>query len=84
MENLKTNFNTSFDFLNKELLCVSYYLSSTTHFADGSTEKITLPKSNVLKFVFKDKTTITIKPSGTEPKLKFIFLQFVMKKSFLC
>ena len=29
-----------------------------------------LPKSNVLKFTFDDKSTLIIRPSGTEPKLK--------------
>ena len=81
MENLKTNHN-SFDFLNKELLYVSDYLFSTTYFTNGITEKITLPKSNVLKFVFKDKTTITIRPSGTEPKLKIYVSSICNNKEF--
>lgn len=29
-----------------------------------------LPKSNVLKFAFDDGSTVTVRPSGTEPKLK--------------
>lgn len=29
-----------------------------------------LPKSNVLKYVLKDRKTVIIRPSGTEPKLK--------------
>lgn len=31
----------------------------------------TLPQSNVLKFIFKDSSWIAIRPSGTEPKIKF-------------
>lgn len=34
------------------------------------TEKIELPKSNVIKFVFIDGSWICLRPSGTEPKLK--------------
>lgn len=36
-------------------------------------EKILLPKSNVLKYTFEDGTWICIRPSGTEPKVKFYF-----------
>ncbi len=32
---------------------------------------IDLPKANVLQFFLQDKTTISIRPSGTEPKIKF-------------
>ncbi len=32
---------------------------------------IDLPKSNVIQFLLKDGTLITIRPSGTEPKIKF-------------
>ena len=37
-------------------------------------EPTNLPKSDVVKFFLKDNSTITIRPSGTEPKLKiYIF-----------
>lgn len=32
---------------------------------------IDLPKANVLKFIFADGTWIAVRPSGTEPKIKF-------------
>lgn len=32
-----------------------------------------LPKSNVLQFILNDGTMITVRPSGTEPKIKFYF-----------
>ncbi|MDY6801423.1 MAG: phospho-sugar mutase [Bacteroidota bacterium] len=35
--------------------------------------EITLPKSNVLQFILKDGSKISIRPSGTEPKIKFYF-----------
>lgn len=34
-------------------------------------EEITLPKSNVVKLFFENGNTITVRPSGTEPKVKF-------------
>ena len=39
----------------------------------GREEKITLPKSNVLQFLLEDGSKISIRPSGTEPKIKFYF-----------
>jgi phosphoglucomutase len=32
-----------------------------------------LPKSNVLQFVLEDDSLITVRPSGTEPKIKYYF-----------
>jgi phosphoglucomutase len=40
---------------------------------DGKTETITLPKSDVLIFTTKDGAKIAVRPSGTEPKIKFYF-----------
>ncbi|MCL6572180.1 MAG: phospho-sugar mutase [Bacillus sp. (in: Bacteria)] len=36
-------------------------------------EKIALPKSNVLKYSFADGSWVCLRPSGTEPKVKFYF-----------
>ena len=30
-----------------------------------------MPKSDVLKFLFEDNCSVVVRPSGTEPKLKF-------------
>ena len=35
--------------------------------------EIDLPKSNVLQYILKDGSKISIRPSGTEPKIKFYF-----------
>lgn len=35
--------------------------------------EITLPKSNVLQFLLEDGSKISMRPSGTEPKIKFYF-----------
>lgn len=39
----------------------------------GATSLIALPKSNVLSFFLEDETRIVVRPSGTEPKIKFYF-----------
>jgi phosphoglucomutase len=39
----------------------------------GSMETIDLPESNVLQFFLEDGSRISIRPSGTEPKIKFYF-----------
>ena len=45
---------------------------SFTKGKNGIKEKaITLPKSNVVKLIFKDHSYIAVRPSGTEPKVKF-------------
>lgn len=49
------------------------YLTSISTLADGTTENITLPKENVLKYVLEDNSWVAIRPSGTEPKCKFYF-----------
>ena len=40
-------------------------------FENGKVNKIDLPKSNVVKLYFEDETVICVRPSGTEPKVKF-------------
>ncbi|MDH6365627.1 phosphoglucomutase [Enterococcus sp. PF1-24] len=44
-------------------------LTRTT--ADGAVEKMTTPPSDVLKYVLADESWIAVRPSGTEPKIKF-------------
>lgn len=39
----------------------------------GNAQPLDLPVSNVLKFFLEDKSTFTIRPSGTEPKVKIYF-----------
>ena len=40
-------------------------------FEGDKEEAINLPKSNVVKLYFENGNTITVRPSGTEPKVKF-------------
>ena len=38
---------------------------------NGETRDLDFPKSDVIKLYFNDESTIAIRPSGTEPKIKF-------------
>lgn len=50
-----------------------YTLSERQHIKAGKVEEITLPKSNVLKYILEDGSWFCLRPSGTEPKVKFYF-----------
>jgi len=50
---------------------LDYEKLTATDFTTGKTEKIDLPKSDVLQFLTADGTKVSIRPSGTEPKIKF-------------
>ena len=57
-----------------EVVHISDYEKKEVYANDGKKIKdITLPKSNVLQYILEDNTKITIRPSGTEPKIKFYF-----------
>ncbi|MEG9464036.1 MAG: phospho-sugar mutase, partial [Bacillus amyloliquefaciens] len=50
-----------------------YSTGKRTVFADHHEEDIDLPKSNVLKYFLEDGSWFCLRPSGTEPKVKFYF-----------
>ncbi len=50
-----------------------YELQVEKNLQTGEEWTIGLPKSNVLQFVLEDMTSISARPSGTEPKIKFYF-----------
>ena len=52
---------------------LDYELQVGKNLKTGETWKIDLPKSNVLQFLLDDGTSISARPSGTEPKIKFYF-----------
>lgn len=47
-----------------------YKLSEEKNVSQGTSAKIELPKSNVLKFILEDGSWFVVRPSGTEPKMK--------------
>ncbi|MDU1348648.1 phospho-sugar mutase [uncultured Clostridium sp.] len=48
-----------------------YKLGYSKNLYNNSIKNIILPKSNVIKFILDDDSWIVIRPSGTEPKIKF-------------
>ncbi|WP_102271980.1 phospho-sugar mutase [Cytobacillus massiliigabonensis] len=56
-----------------KVVAVEDYLSGIRKESDGQEQVIRLPKSNVIKYIFEDETWICMRPSGTEPKIKFYF-----------
>lgn len=58
----------------RKVVNVKDYQQSKEFDLTADTEKeIKLPKSNVLQFLLADQAKLTIRPSGTEPKLKLYF-----------
>ena len=56
---------------SKVVMIKDYHAGNTKYLLTGETEPIDLPKSNVLQFGTEDKTLFSVRPSGTEPKIKF-------------
>jgi phosphoglucomutase len=52
---------------------LDYELQKGSNPQTGEQWEIDLPKSNVLQFILADGTSISARPSGTEPKIKFYF-----------
>jgi phosphoglucomutase len=72
MSDFRSNAPKSIDG-SKVLYVKDYQLQTTLNTQSGKTEIIAQPKSNVLQFITEDGSKITIRPSGTEPKIKFYF-----------
>lgn len=59
---------------NSEVIRIKDYLSlSDRDLVSGVETSIDLPSSNVLQFLLEDGSIISVRPSGTEPKIKFYF-----------
>lgn len=61
-------------FNGRNVLVMEDYQSRVRTFTDtGDKEDITLPQSNVLKYKLENDAWVCLRPSGTEPKIKFYF-----------
>jgi len=59
---------------NSKVIMVNDYETQFSHdILKGTKTKITLIKSDVLQFFLADGSKISVRPSGTEPKIKFYF-----------
>lgn len=63
-DNAPAQFNTT------DIVKTEDFLAQTATSANG-VEKLTTPPSNVLKYTLADASWIAVRPSGTEPKIKF-------------
>lgn len=59
------------DFAGIKVDCVQDFAARTTTYSDDKTEAIDMPSSDVLKYYLEDGSWLAIRPSGTEPKIKF-------------
>ena len=50
-----------------------YKTQHTCKMQSKTDDRIELPSSNVLQFITSDGSKVTVRPSGTEPKIKFYF-----------
>ena len=58
---------------SKVIKIADYKTQELQDISGGTKSKIDLPKSDVLQFFTEDGSKISIRPSGTEPKIKFYF-----------
>ncbi len=69
MEDLRKEPPT--EFYGLPVYCMQDYMASRQYFSDGGKNTLEYAKSDVLRFILEDrKTSIVIRPSGTEPKIK--------------
>ncbi|MGG0237131.1 phospho-sugar mutase [Bacillus rhizoplanae] len=76
IQNMMTSFreNRPTEVAGLEVTIAEDYKASVrTKVKEDATEEIELPKSNVLKYYLADGSWFCLRPSGTEPKIKFYF-----------
>ncbi len=82
MENLRTN--PPKEILGSNVVKINDYSASISKDVSNNTQiEIKLPKSNVLGFYSQDGSSFLVRPSGTEPKIKF-YLNSVAKTAEGC
>ena len=59
------------EFNNTAITVVEDFKAQTSTAADGTVTNLTTPPSDVLKYTLADGSWIAVRPSGTEPKIKF-------------
>ncbi|MGG5317143.1 phospho-sugar mutase [Enterococcus sp. AZ072] len=69
LEGLRTQAPT--EFAGVSVALTEDYLIQQATDSQGTSRAIAMPSSNVLKYTLEDDTWLAIRPSGTEPKIKF-------------
>lgn len=58
--------------LDKKINIVrDYKAKKEKNYLNGSESELFLPESDVIQYILEDETYITVRPSGTEPKIKY-------------
>ncbi len=71
MQSLRERSNEFTEILGRKIEVINdYKLSVKFDKETGREEEIKLPKSNVIAYMLNDGCSITVRPSGTEPKIK--------------
>lgn len=72
MEGFRATPPASLD--NSKVLVIKDFKNNTVkNTATGIVTETGLPKSDVMQFICENGTVVTVRPSGTEPKIKFYF-----------
>ena len=58
-----------------------YRAGTSKKLTDNTESAIDLPSSNVLEFILGDKGSVIVRPSGTEPKVKFYYTAIAKDKA---
>ncbi|MCY9852406.1 phospho-sugar mutase [Vibrio mediterranei] len=66
----KLRRNPPTEIAGKRIEVIEDLNTSVRQFAEGTTETIDLPASDVLIYLLEDQSRVIVRPSGTEPKLK--------------
>ena len=70
MENFRANRPT--ELAGSKVVCTKDFGTLTAYDADGNATPLDMPEaSNVLQWYTEDGTKVSVRPSGTEPKIKF-------------
>lgn len=76
IENIVSNYRNNppkFIDLVKVTEVKDYLLQKNYHTTEDTYTEIALPKANVIQFILEDESVVTVRPSGTEPKIKYYF-----------
>jgi phosphoglucomutase len=71
MEKIRNNPPCTFG--DQDVIMVKDYREGTINYVKEKSirKEIDLPSSNVVQFILADRSVVTARPSGTEPKIKF-------------
>lgn len=69
MDKFRDNAPTKFN--KTDIVLLEDFEKQTATSKDGSVTQLTTPPSNVLKYLLADDSWFAVRPSGTEPKIKF-------------